>query len=119
MVSNAFVKALLASLPASTAAAIASTPRAAVIGDPTTGAATAPVTTEEYQKKLARLETIYQTGIMTEKEYRQSKAEYISGLRGIDAFFNKVKVNLQYSEIGFLSEAEFPMIIQGMRRFFF
>jgi len=96
-----------ASTPASTAAAIASTPRAAVIGDPATGAATTPMTTEEYQKKLARLETIYQTGIMTEKEYRQSKAEYISGLRGIEQFFNKVKVNLQYSEIGFLSEAEF------------
>lgn len=65
------------------------------------------LTPEEYQKKLARLETIYQTGIMTEKEYRTSKAEYISAMRGINSFFSKVKVNLQYSEIGFLSETEF------------
>lgn len=62
---------------------------------------------EEYQKKLAKLETIYQTGIITEKEYKTSKAEYISSLNGLDSFFSKVKVNLQYSEIGFLSDAEF------------
>lgn len=62
---------------------------------------------EEYQNKLARLESIYQTGIMTEKEYKTSKAEYISAMNGLAPFFSKVKVNLQYSEIGFLSEAEF------------
>ncbi|MCR4651131.1 MAG: hypothetical protein K5662_05195 [Lachnospiraceae bacterium] len=65
------------------------------------------ITLEEYQKKLAKLETIYLTGMVSEKEYKTRKAEYISSLNGLDDFFNKVKVNLQYSEIGFLSEKEF------------
>lgn len=80
-------------------------------------APTAPVTTqasttsvismEEYKKKLEKLEAIYQTGMITEKEYKSSKAEYISVLNNLETFFNKVKVNLQYHEVGFLSAAEF------------
>lgn len=65
------------------------------------------ISIEEYKKKLEKLEAIYQTGMITEKEYKSSKAEYVSVLNGLDAFFNKVKVNLQYHEVGFLSEAEF------------
>lgn len=65
------------------------------------------ISMEEYKKKLEKLEAIYQTGMITEKEYKSSKAEYVSVLNGLDAFFNKVKVNLQYHEVGFLSEAEF------------
>lgn len=65
------------------------------------------ISVEEYKKKLEKLEAIYQTGMITEKEYKSSKAEYISVLNGLDAFFNKVKVNLQYNEVGFLSAAEF------------
>ena len=65
------------------------------------------ISVEEYKKKLEKLEAIYQTGMITEKEYKSTKAEYISVLNGLDAFYNKVKVNLQYSEVGFLSPAEF------------
>ena len=65
------------------------------------------ISVEEYKKKLEKLEAIYQTGMITEKEYKSTKAEYISVLNGLDAFYNKVKVNLQYSEVGFLSAAEF------------
>jgi hypothetical protein len=81
---------------------------------PTPAAPEAPVapaasviSVEEYKKKLEKLEAIYQTGMITEKEYKSSKAEYISVLNGLDAFFNKVKVNMQYNEVGFLSAAEF------------
>ena len=56
---------------------------------------------------MEKLEAIYQTGMITEKEYKSSKAEYISVLNGLDSFFNKVKVNLQYNEVGFLSATEF------------
>ena len=91
--------------PAPSAAA----PVTAPVQEPAPAPAHTPAVSsiEEYQKKLAKLETIYQTGIITEKEYKTSKAEYISSLNGLDAFFSKVKVNLQYSEIGFLSETEF------------
>ena len=65
------------------------------------------ISIEEYKKKLEKLEAIYQTGMITEKEYKSSKAEYISVLNGLDAFFNKVKVNMQYNEVGFLSATEF------------
>lgn len=75
--------------------------------EPAVAPASNATSMEEYQKKLAKLESIYQTGIITEKEYKTTKAEYISSLNGLDAFFSKIKVNLQYSEIGFLSEAEF------------
>lgn len=87
-------------------------------------APTAPVTTqasttsvismEEYKKKLEKLEAIYQTGMITEKEYKSSKAEYISVLNNLEAFFNKVKVNLQYHEVGFLSAAEFDEFKKGI-----
>lgn len=73
---------------------------------PTTSTASV-ISVEEYKKKLEKLEAIYQTGMITEKEYKSSKAEYISVLNNLDAFFNKIKVNLQYHEVGFLSAAEF------------
>ncbi len=79
-----------------------STPAPAPSSDPVS-----TISKEEFKKKLEKLEAIYQTGMLTEKEYRATKAEYISVLNNLDAFFNKVKVNIQYSEIGFLSEAEF------------
>ena len=69
--------------------------------------ATSVISIEEYKKKLEKLEAIYQTGMITEKEYKSSKAEYVSVLNGLDTFFNKVKVNMQYNEVGFLSAAEF------------
>lgn len=72
-----------------------------------TAAPASVISVEEYKKKLEKLEAIYQTGMITEKEYKSSKAEYISVLNGLDAFFNKVKVNLQYNEVGFLSAEEF------------
>lgn len=94
--------------PAPYAAAPAAAPYAAA---PTPAPAAAPaasvISVEEYKKKLEKLEAIYQTGMITEKEYKSSKAEYISVLNGLDAFFNKVKVNLQYNEVGFLSAEEF------------
>ncbi|MBP3205579.1 MAG: hypothetical protein J6M66_09200 [Lachnospiraceae bacterium] len=74
---------------------------------PTAPAQASVISVEEYKKKLEKLEAIYQTGMITEKEYKSTKAEYISVLNGLDSFFNKVKVNLQYSEVGFLSAAEF------------
>ena len=74
---------------------------------PAPGAPASVISVEEYKKKLEKLEAIYQTGMITEKEYKSTKAEYISVLNGLDAFYNKVKVNLQYSEVGFLSAAEF------------
>ena len=87
---------------------IAPTPIAPTPVVPTPTAAPASViSVEEYKKKLEKLEAIYQTGMITEKEYKSTKAEYISVLNGLDAFYNKVKVNLQYSEVGFLSAAEF------------
>lgn len=99
--------------PAAASAAAAPVTSAATASTPVAPAAQAPVTTasvisiEEYKKKLEKLEAIYQTGMITEKEYKSSKAEYISVLNGLDAFFNKVKVNMQYNEVGFLSAAEF------------
>ena len=63
---------------------------------------------------MEKLEAIYQTGMITEKEYKSSKAEYISVLNGLDAFFNKVKVNLQYNEVGFLSATEFEEFKKGI-----
>ncbi|MCM1113844.1 MAG: hypothetical protein NC399_11385 [Muribaculum sp.] len=87
---------------------MAPTPAAPVAPAPAPAAPVASVISiEEYKKKLEKLEAIYQTGMITEKEYKSSKAEYVSVLNGLDAFFNKVKVNLQYHEVGFLSEAEF------------
>lgn len=65
------------------------------------------ISVEEYKKKLEKLEAIYQTGMITEKEYKSSKAEYISVLNNLETFFNKVKVNMQYHEVGFLSATEF------------
>lgn len=62
---------------------------------------------EERKKQFEKLEAIYQTGMISEEEYKTSKAEYISSENGLDEFYNKLKVNLQYSEIGFLSEKEF------------
>lgn len=89
---------------------VAPTPVAPTPAAPASAAPSAPasmISVEEYKKKLEKLEAIYQTGMITEKEYKSTKAEYISVLNGLDAFFNKVKVNLQYSEVGFLSAAEF------------
>lgn len=82
---------------------------------PVTGAASAAsvISVEEYKKKLEKLEAIYQTGMITEKEYKSSKAEYISVLNNLETFFNKVKVNLQYHEVGFLSDAEFDEFKKG------
>ena len=74
---------------------------------PAPAAPASVISVEEYKKKLEKLEAIYQTGMITEKEYKSSKAEYISVLNGLDSFFNKVKVNLQYNEVGFLSATEF------------
>ncbi len=71
------------------------------------------ISVEEYKKKLEKLEAIYQTGMITEKEYKSSKAEYISVLNNLETFFNKVKVNLQYHEVGFLSDAEFDEFKKG------
>ncbi len=68
---------------------------------------TAEPSIEERKKQFEKMEAIYKTGMITEKEYKNSKAEYISSLNGLEAFFSKLKVNLQYSEIGFLSEEEF------------
>ena len=65
------------------------------------------ISREEFKQKLEKLEVIYQTGMLTESEYKATKAEYVSVLNGLDAFFNKVKLNIQYNEIGFLSETEF------------
>ena len=62
---------------------------------------------EERRKQFEKLEAIYQTGMISEEEYKTSKAEYISSENGLEEFYNKIKVNLQYSEIGFLSEKEF------------
>lgn len=106
--------------PAQTASApftpspVSSTPAPAAAQTPFVATApvssTAPtsvISVEEYKKKLEKLEAIYQTGMITEKEYKSSKAEYISVLNNLDTFFNKVKVNLQYNEVGFLSAEEF------------
>lgn len=65
------------------------------------------VSPEERLKQFEKLEAIYQTGMISEKEYKTGKAEFISSQNGLDDFYNKLKVNLQYSEIGFLSEQEF------------
>ncbi len=99
---------------AAPASPFAAAPTPAPAAAPVPAAAPAPAATptsvisvEEYKKKLEKLEAIYQTGMITEKEYKSSKAEYISVLNGLDAFFNKVKVNLQYNEVGFLSAEEF------------
>lgn len=92
----------VAPTPAPAPAAAAPTPAPAPVPAPAS-----VISVEEYKKKLEKLEAIYQTGMITEKEYKSSKAEYISVLNGLDAFFNKVKVNLQYNEVGFLSAAEF------------
>lgn len=93
---------------AATPAPYASAPAPAAAPYAAAPAPTASViSVEEYKKKLEKLEAIYQTGMITEKEYKSSKAEYISVLNGLDSFFNKVKVNLQYNEVGFLSAEEF------------
>lgn len=93
--------------PAPAAAPAASAPAAPVAPAAAPAPTASVISVEEYKKKLEKLEAIYQTGMITEKEYKSSKAEYISVLNGLDAFFNKVKVNLQYNEVGFLSAAEF------------
>ena len=77
-------------------------PKAAAVQDKP-----ADLSLEERKKQLEKLEAIYQTGMISEEEYKTSKAEYISSENGLDEFYNKIKVNLQYSEIGFLSEKEF------------
>ncbi len=74
---------------------------------PVTSASAADTSFDERRKQFEKMEAIYQTGMITEKEYKSSKAEYISSLNGLEAFYSKIKVNLQYSEIGFLSEQEF------------
>ncbi|MCH5257580.1 MAG: hypothetical protein J1D87_09820 [Lachnospiraceae bacterium] len=62
---------------------------------------------EELKKKYEKLEAVYQTGMVSEKEYKTAKAEYISCESKLDEFYNKLKINIQYSEMGFLSEKEF------------
>ncbi|MCH5250569.1 MAG: hypothetical protein J1E98_11575 [Lachnospiraceae bacterium] len=62
---------------------------------------------EELKKKYEKLEAVYQTGMVSEKEYKLAKAEYISCESGLDEFYNKLKINIEYSEMGFLSEKEF------------
>lgn len=94
-----------AGTPAPAVAPAAPTPTP--VAAPAPAPAASVISVEEYKKKLEKLEAIYQTGMITEKEYKSSKAEYISVLNGLDNFFNKVKVNLQYNEVGFLSPAEF------------
>lgn len=95
--------------PAPMPAAPMGSPAPAPMGSPAPApmATASVISIEEYKKKLEKLEAIYQTGMITEKEYKTSKAEYISVLNGLDAFFNKVKVNMQYNEVGFLSATEF------------
>lgn len=93
--------------PAPVPVAPASAPSPAPVAAPAPAPAASVISVEEYKKKLEKLEAIYQTGMINEKEYKSSKAEYISVLNGLDNFFNKVKVNLQYNEVGFLSPAEF------------
>ena len=92
--------------------AAAPTPTAAVQAQAPAAAETVQnkpdnLTLEERKKQFEKLEAIYQTGMISEKEYKISKAEYISMESGLDEFYSKLKVNLQYSEIGFLSEKEF------------
>ena len=69
--------------------------------------ASAKFSAEELKKQFEKLEAVYQTGMISEEEYKSSKAEYISNANGLSEFYNKLKVNLQYNEIGFLSKQEF------------
>lgn len=69
--------------------------------------ASAKFSAEELKKQFEKLEAVYQTGMISEEEYKSSKAEYISNANGLGEFYNKLKVNLQYNEIGFLSKQEF------------
>lgn len=69
--------------------------------------AAATFSAEELKKQFEKLEAVYQTGMISEEEYKSSKAEYISNANGLGEFYNKLKVNLQYNEIGFLSKQEF------------
>lgn len=69
--------------------------------------ASANVPLDELKKQFEKIEAVYQTGMISEEEYKSSKAEYISNANGLGEFYDKLKINLQYSEIGFLSPQEF------------
>ncbi len=59
------------------------------------------------EEELKKLEAIYQTGMISKEEYKSKKAECVSDIYGLNEFYDKLKVNLQYQEIGFLSKEEF------------
>lgn len=105
---------ILKEAPATPKEEPAQTPEQTPVQNPAAAAPAEPeapveISPEERKKQFEKLEAIFQTGMITEKEYKSSKAEYISAENGLNDFYNKLKVNLQYSEIGFLSEKEFAV----------